>query len=202
MGIHRAFAILALSFSDSLPLGSGSFSDELKLLVTALLTCALSFDDVDIRCDSPEYDLEGYDSPYSGTDLDPDDEIVSGGLPAGCLWEVLRRLSPTGLLVAAGVCKGWRERTKRLWRAAEELRLMVPSRGQLRFMGSVLKKCPSLVRLALKIERFGSKPTFDISNPLLGGNFDQESTNGFSVFIILGGNFDQESTKGWSRDCR
>ncbi|KAK8981118.1 hypothetical protein V6N11_059803 [Hibiscus sabdariffa] len=113
---------------------------------------ALSFDDVDIRCDSPERDLEGYDSPYSGTDLDPDDEIVSGGLPAGFLWEVLRRLPPAGLLAAGGVCKGWRETTKRLWRAAEELRLMVPPRGQLRFMGSVLKKCPSLVRLALKME--------------------------------------------------
>ncbi|KAK8483518.1 hypothetical protein V6N13_128212 [Hibiscus sabdariffa] len=113
---------------------------------------ALSFDDVDIRCDSPERDLEGYGSPYSGTDLDPDDEIVSGGLSAGCLWEVLRRLPPAGLLAAAGVCKGWRETTKRLWRAAEELRLMVPSRGQLRFMGSVLKKCSSLVRLALKME--------------------------------------------------
>ncbi|KAL4289741.1 hypothetical protein GQ457_14G022760 [Hibiscus cannabinus] len=126
-----------------------------------------------IRCDSPERDLEGYDSPYSGTDLDPDDEIVSGGLPAGCLWEVLRRLQPAGLLAAAGVCKGWREKTKRLWRAVEELRLMVPSRGQLRFMGLVLKKRPSFVRLALKMERFGSKPTFDRSNPLLVGSNQQ-----------------------------
>ncbi|KAK8717997.1 hypothetical protein V6N13_045247 [Hibiscus sabdariffa] len=113
---------------------------------------ALSFDDVDIRCDSPERDLDGYDSPHPGACLDPDDEIVSGGLPAGCLWEVLRRLPPAGLLAAAGVCKGWRETTKRLWRAAEELRLMVPPRGQLRFMGSILKKCPSLVRLSLKME--------------------------------------------------
>ncbi|GMI69327.1 F BOX-LIKE17 [Hibiscus trionum] len=113
---------------------------------------ALSFDDVDIRCDSPERDLDGYDSPHPGACLDPDDEIISGGLPAGCLWEVLRRLPPAGLLAAAGVCKGWRETTKRVWRAAAELRLMVPPKGQLRFTGSILKKCPSLVKLSLKME--------------------------------------------------
>ncbi|XVF21669.1 hypothetical protein REPUB_Repub12eG0110100 [Reevesia pubescens] len=113
---------------------------------------ALSFDDIDIRCDSPELEIDGYDSPYAGTDLGPDNEIVSGGLPAGCLWEVLRRLPPAGLLTAAGVCKGWRETTKRLWRSAEELRLMVQPRAQLRFIGSVLQKCPSLVRLSLKME--------------------------------------------------
>ncbi|XP_039001049.1 F-box/LRR-repeat protein 17-like [Hibiscus syriacus] len=113
---------------------------------------ALSFDDIDIRCDSQERDLDGYNYSHPGTDLDVDDEIVSGGLPFGCLWEVLRRLPPAGLLAAAGVCKGWRETTKRMWRAAEELRLMVQPKGQLRFMGSVLKKCPSLVRLSLKME--------------------------------------------------
>ncbi|KAE8665418.1 F-box/LRR-repeat protein 17 [Hibiscus syriacus] len=113
---------------------------------------ALSFDDIDIFCDSPERDLDGYDSPHPDAYLDPDYEIVSGGLSAGCLWEVLRRLPPASLLAAAGVCKGWRETTNRLWRAAAELKLMVPPRGQLRFMGLVLKKCPSLVRLCLKME--------------------------------------------------
>ncbi|OMO78400.1 hypothetical protein CCACVL1_14422 [Corchorus capsularis] len=113
---------------------------------------ALSFDDVDIRCDSPELDLDVYDSPLPVTDLDPDNEIVSRGLPAGCLWDVLRRLPPAGLLSAARVCKGWRETTKRLWRAAEELRLRVPPRAQLGFIGSLLQKCPSLVRLSLKME--------------------------------------------------
>ncbi|XWS36369.1 hypothetical protein CRYUN_Cryun20dG0079300 [Craigia yunnanensis] len=113
---------------------------------------ALSFDDIDIRCDSPELDLDGYDSTFPDTHLDPDNEIVSGGLTVGCLWEVLRRLPPAGLLAAARVCKGWRETTKRLWRAAEELRLMVPPKAQLRFIGSVLQKCPSLVRLSLKME--------------------------------------------------
>ncbi|OMP08822.1 hypothetical protein COLO4_06074 [Corchorus olitorius] len=93
-----------------------------------------------------------YDSPLPVTDLDPDNEIVSGGLPAGCLWDVLRRLPPAGLLSAARVCKGWRETTKRLWRAAEELRLRVPPRAQLGFIGSLLQKCPSLIRLSLKME--------------------------------------------------
>ncbi|KAE8686167.1 hypothetical protein F3Y22_tig00111084pilonHSYRG00079 [Hibiscus syriacus] len=121
---------------------------------TSHLRRALSFDDIDIRCDSPDRDLDGYDFPHPDTFLDPDDEIVSGGLPAGCLWEVLRRLHPASLLAAEGVCKGWRETTKRLWRAAAEpeLKLMVPPRGQLRFMGLVLKKCPSLVILSLKME--------------------------------------------------
>lgn len=84
--------------------------------------------------------------------MDPD-PIVSGGLPAGVLWEVLRRLPPAGLLAAAKVCKGWRETTRRLWRAAEELRLRVPMRAQVGFIGSILQKCPSLVRLSLRMER-------------------------------------------------
>ncbi|GMI66482.1 F BOX-LIKE17 [Hibiscus trionum] len=113
---------------------------------------ALDFDDVDIRCDSPERDLDGHDNPVPDRDPDPDSEIVSGGLPVGCLWDILRRLPPVGLLAAGSVCKGWRETTKRVWRAAEELRLLVPPKAQLRFIGSVLQKCPSLTRLSLKVE--------------------------------------------------
>lgn len=70
------------------------------------------------------------------------------------MWEVLKRLPPAGLLAAARVCKGWRDTAKRLWRAAEELRLKVPTRAQLGFVGSVLQKCPGLVRLSLRMERF------------------------------------------------
>ncbi|KAJ4727373.1 F-box/LRR-repeat protein 17-like [Melia azedarach] len=106
---------------------------------------ALSFDNIDLSCESPEPD-----SVYEET-VDPD-PIVSGGLPAGVLWEVLRRLPPAGLLAAAKVCKGWRETTRRLWRAAEELRLRVPMRAQVGFIGSILQKCPSLVRLSLRME--------------------------------------------------
>ncbi|XP_044484905.1 F-box/LRR-repeat protein 17 isoform X2 [Mangifera indica] len=102
---------------------------------------ALSFDNIDLSCDSPELVNE--------ETVDP---VVSGGLPASCLWEVLRRLPPVGLLAAAKVCKGWRETSRRLWRAAEELRLRVPARAQVGFVGSVLQKCPGLVRLSLRME--------------------------------------------------
>ncbi|GAV73435.1 PRK domain-containing protein/F-box-like domain-containing protein [Cephalotus follicularis] len=105
---------------------------------------ALSFDDIDIRCDSPE--------PEFHHELFESDSDLVGGLPAGCLWEVLRRLPPTRLLSAARVCKGWRDTAKRLWRAAEELRLRVPVRAQVGFVGSVLQKCPGLVRLNLRME--------------------------------------------------
>lgn len=108
---------------------------------------ALSFDDIDIRCDSIE--------PESDNELpDPDVDQGSfyGGLPPVCLWEVLRRLPPAGILAAARVCKGWRDTTRKLWRAAEELRLRVPVRAQLGFVGSLLQKCPGLVRLFLRME--------------------------------------------------
>ncbi|KAL5792822.1 hypothetical protein ACOSP7_001416 [Xanthoceras sorbifolium] len=106
---------------------------------------ALSFDNIDLSCDSPEPDA------IIDETADPD-PITSGGLPAICLWEVLRRLPPAGLLAAAKVCKGWRDTTRRLWRAAEELRLRVPLRAQVGFVGSVLQKCPGLVRLSLRME--------------------------------------------------
>lgn len=81
---------------------------------------------------------------------DPD----SGGLPGSCLWEVLKRLPPVGLLSAAKVCKGWRETARRLWRATEVLKLRVPIRAQVGFVGSVLHKCPGLVSLSLRMERY------------------------------------------------
>ncbi|XP_057964470.1 F-box/LRR-repeat protein 17 [Malania oleifera] len=110
---------------------------------------ALSFDDIDVR-----------DSPVSDDDEDDDEDPSkesgsnppSGGLPASCLWEVLRRLPPAGLLSAAKVCKGWRGTARRLWRAAEELRLRVPPRAQIGFVGSVLQKCSGLVRLSLRMQ--------------------------------------------------
>ncbi|KAJ8749478.1 hypothetical protein K2173_025673 [Erythroxylum novogranatense] len=106
---------------------------------------ALSFDDVDLKCDSSEVDVEEPESDLLGP--------YSGGLPGSCLWEVLRRLPPVELLAAAMVCKGWRDIARRLWRAAEELRLSVPSKAQLGLVGSVLQKCPGLVNLSLRMER-------------------------------------------------
>ncbi|CAA3016450.1 Hypothetical predicted protein [Olea europaea subsp. europaea] len=50
------------------------------------------------------------------------------------------------------VCKGWRETTRKLWRAAEELRLRVPAKAQIGFFGSMLQKCPGLIKLSLTME--------------------------------------------------
>nr|POE67431.1 f-box/lrr-repeat protein 17 [Quercus suber] len=77
-------------------------------------------------------------------------DLEPSALSASCLWEILRRL-----LSAARVPKSWRETSKRLWKAAEELRLRVPARAQVGFIGSVLQKCPGLVRLSLRMERLG-----------------------------------------------
>ncbi|KAK9282186.1 hypothetical protein L1049_005098 [Liquidambar formosana] len=105
---------------------------------------ALSFDDIDI-CDSVQSDDDEFPGDFP--------ELVSdSGLPANCIWEVLRRLPPPALLSAAKVCKGWRDTTRRLWKAAEELKLRVPARSQVGFVGSVLQKCPGLVRLYLRME--------------------------------------------------
>ncbi|KAJ6708951.1 MITOCHONDRIAL ATP SYNTHASE COUPLING FACTOR B [Salix koriyanagi] len=105
---------------------------------------ALSFDDSDLRCDSPEVEIDESELDLFGSGC--------GKLPVSCMWEILRRLPPAGLVAAGSVCKGWRETTKRLWRAAEELRLRVPPRSQPGFVGSVLQKCPGLSRLNLRLE--------------------------------------------------
>ncbi|KAL6978588.1 F-box/LRR-repeat protein 17 [Sarracenia purpurea var. burkii] len=107
---------------------------------------ALSFDDIDVR-DSIGSDNE---EEYIDPDLEP--AVCSGRLPPTCLWNVLRRLPPPALLSAAKVCKGWRETARRLWRAAEELRLRVPAKAQVGLVGSVLQKCPALIRLSLRME--------------------------------------------------
>lgn len=110
---------------------------------------ALSFDDISVAESMDELEEDEFEM-----DEDPDLD-GSGGLPASCLWEILRRLPPVGMLSAARVCRGWRETTRRLWRAAEELRLRVPAKAQIGFVGSVLQKCPGLLKLSLKIERLG-----------------------------------------------
>ncbi|XP_047316587.1 F-box/LRR-repeat protein 17-like isoform X2 [Impatiens glandulifera] len=104
---------------------------------------ALSFDEVDV-IDSDHED------EYDETELDLVEDVA--GLPMNCLWEVLSRLPPTSLLSAANVCKGWRDTSMKIWKAALELRLKVPARGEVGFVGSVLKKCPRLVRLSLSLE--------------------------------------------------
>ncbi|CAH9132781.1 unnamed protein product [Cuscuta epithymum] len=105
---------------------------------------ALSFDDIDIG------ESAGSDDEEEAFDLL--DLGGSGGLPFVCAWEVLRRLPPPALLSAAGVCKGWRDTARRLWRAAEELRLRVPAKAQIGHVRSLLQKCPELVTLSLRME--------------------------------------------------
>lgn len=104
----------------------------------------MSFDDSDLRCDSPEVEIDESEMDLFGSGC--------GKLPVSCMWEIFRRLPPAGLLAAGSVCKGWRETARRLWRAAEELRLRVPPRSQPGFVGSVLQKCPGLSRLNLRLE--------------------------------------------------
>lgn len=116
---------------------------------------ALSFDDVDDR--SSGFDPLEMSDGEEERDLfiDPEPDLDSSGLPANVLWEVLKRLPPTGLLSAAKVCKGWRDTTRKLWKAAEELRLRVPFGVQVGFVASMLQKCPGIMRLSLRMERCG-----------------------------------------------
>ncbi|CAH1447343.1 unnamed protein product [Lactuca virosa] len=109
---------------------------------------ALSFDNIVVH-DLPESDDEGGEECLSP---DVELDVGSGELPVNCLWEVLRRLPPPSLLSAAKVCKGWLDVSRRLWKAAEELRLKVPAKTQVGCVGSVLQKCPALVRLSLTME--------------------------------------------------
>ncbi|KAI4349450.1 hypothetical protein L6164_010037 [Bauhinia variegata] len=109
---------------------------------------ALSFDDVDDQAGG----LDSRESDDGDPLPEPEQDLDSSGLPANLLWEVLRRLPPSGLLSAAKVCTGWRDMAKRLWKAAEELRLRVPARAQVGFVASMLQKCPRLVRLSLRME--------------------------------------------------
>ncbi|XP_058208951.1 F-box/LRR-repeat protein 17 isoform X1 [Rhododendron vialii] len=105
----------------------------------SVLRRALSFDHIDVR-DSVSSDDEEEVEEEEESALDP------------ILWDVLRRLPPPALLSAAKVCKGWRDTARRIWRAAEELRLRVPASAQVGSVGSVLQKCSGLVRLSLRME--------------------------------------------------
>jgi len=117
---------------------------------------ALSFDDFDepaLVVDRYEPDEKVDSDVFDETNPDLDLDADAGGLPASLMWEVMRRLPPPGLLSAAKVCKGWRDTTKRLWRAVEELKIRVPANVPVRFVASMLQKCPGIVRLSLRMER-------------------------------------------------
>ncbi|GAB4841673.1 hypothetical protein Ancab_022395 [Ancistrocladus abbreviatus] len=112
---------------------------------------ALSFDDIDIEGYPVERKFDG-EGELKEPDYYGSEDLPIGVLPGNCLWEVLRRLPPTALFSAARVSKGWRECTKRIWKVAEELRLGVPAKSPVGFIGFVLQKCTRLVKLSLRIE--------------------------------------------------
>ncbi|XP_020959318.1 F-box/LRR-repeat protein 17 isoform X3 [Arachis ipaensis] len=117
---------------------------------------ALSFEDAVAGggFDDDLMDLAGGEAggAFPESDLDLDLDSDSSGLPMSLLWEVLRRLPPAGLLSAARVSRVWRETTKRLWRASEELNVRVPARVQVGSVASMLQKCPGIVKLSIKME--------------------------------------------------
>ncbi|KAJ1417537.1 Leucine-rich repeat domain superfamily [Sesbania bispinosa] len=168
---------------------------------------ALSFDDLVDRASGLD-PLEPDDGDsFAEADPDLDLDVDSSGLPVSLLWEVLRRLPPAGLLSAAKVCKGWRETARRVWRAAEELKLRVPARVQVGFVASMLQKCPGIVRLSLRMESdFDSTMLACIafSCPNLESmeisTFDTATNriNGLLVAIALG--MQQELTLAFARD--
>ncbi|CAH9117663.1 unnamed protein product [Cuscuta epithymum] len=134
-------AISDCTSSDShSPLVAG---DPLPRQPPSRLPRALSFD---------EFDLGDFPGPEDEDVPEYPDLDGSGSLPFECLWEVLKRLPPPALLLTASVCKGWRDTAKLLWRAAEELRLRVPSKAEVGHVRSLLQKCPDLVRLSLTMQ--------------------------------------------------
>ncbi|KAK8467903.1 hypothetical protein PHAVU_007G176500 [Phaseolus vulgaris] len=131
-----------------------SASSGLRNLPTTLRR-ALSFDDLDERgsgFDRSELEERADADLFSETDPDLDLDANLCGLPGNLLWDVMKRLPPAGLLSAARVCRGWRETAKRIWRAAEELKLRVPINVTVGFVASMLQKCPGIVRLSLRME--------------------------------------------------
>ncbi|MQL80762.1 hypothetical protein Taro_013214 [Colocasia esculenta] len=121
---------------------------------------ALSFDEDRAGLEGPEAAAEAVPSAVLPPAAEVEEDAgegeggaVGGVLPARLLAEVLRRLPPKELIAAAAVCRGWKECVSRVWRAAEELRLRVPRRSQVGFVGSVLQDCGGLIRLSLRMER-------------------------------------------------
>ncbi|XP_062201802.1 F-box/LRR-repeat protein 17-like [Phragmites australis] len=70
-------------------------------------------------------------------------------VPGEVVVEVLRRLAPRAVAASAGVSRGWRECARRVWRAAEEVRLRTSG---VRPVGALLTRCPALARLVLRMD--------------------------------------------------
>lgn len=76
-----------------------------------------------------------------------------GEIRRSSLVDVMRRLPPKELMIVAGVCKGWRDCVRRVWKSTTGLRLLVPAKAQIGFVGSVLQRCGDLISLSLRMER-------------------------------------------------
>lgn len=118
----------------------------------SLLRRTLAFDDVEVDKDGVEAVQMEVEMKAEEVEVEVDSGSGSGVEAPTYLWEVLRRLSPRCLISAAGVNREWRETARMIWLAAEEIRVRVPVKAPIGFLGSVLQKCTSLVRLSLIME--------------------------------------------------
>ncbi|ONM32947.1 F-box/LRR-repeat protein 17 [Zea mays] len=129
----------ALHFDD--PAASAVVLDAVPLAVSAPPLQAGSKKAVDV-----EEDGDGDNDP-------PAERWVEVGAgrraPGVVLVEVLRRLSPRSVAAAAGVSRGWHECARRVWRAAEEVRLCAAGVSS---VGALMARCPALARLVLRMD--------------------------------------------------
>ncbi|CAD6267118.1 unnamed protein product [Miscanthus lutarioriparius] len=69
--------------------------------------------------------------------------------PGEVLVGVLQRLPPRAVAAAAGVSRGWRECSRRLWGGAEEVRLRASG---VRPVAALMARCPALAKLVLTMD--------------------------------------------------
>ncbi|XP_066356065.1 F-box/LRR-repeat protein 17-like [Miscanthus floridulus] len=92
-----------------------------------------------------EEDGDGHDGPPL-----PWVEVGAGRrAPGEVLVGVLQRLPPRAVAAAAGVSRGWRECTRRLWGGAEEVRLRASG---VRPVAGLIARCPVLAKLVLTMD--------------------------------------------------
>jgi hypothetical protein len=101
---------------------------------------------VDVDAEEEDGDGDGDDGPPL-----PWVEVGAGQrAPGEVLVDVLQRLPPRAVAAAAGVSRGWRECTRRLWGGAEEIRLRASG---VRPVAALIARCPVLTKLVLTMDR-------------------------------------------------
>ncbi|XP_051118520.1 F-box/LRR-repeat protein 17-like [Andrographis paniculata] len=159
---HKCLAQISLLSIVSTP---SSFAPSLLKKDSVAARRQVTFGEVTLMNNDKKIDSEGDFNPHGLVtfadelendlihDLEEDFDDPNGGLPTNCLRKIFEKLPPAGVLSAGGVCKSWREASLRIWRDAEELRIKVPKKKRpMEFIGSVLQKCPELLRLSLFME--------------------------------------------------